>query len=213
MWESGVSIIYSVELPPGFINITVSSPASADTQHKGRRGKLGMYQGRWLLAIWPFNCLLPSCVPSLHLYPTTLYWILKGACHSLARTNTTKCCSSESCSECGGPGGVFKEIQVGVENFIVWQCEDCLPIQHPGVTGGKALENTSLFFLPFTLLYLYPHILQNNFFSALVYTVAPPATRVTTNSFAAAAAQPRNSPEPRSSLAANSLVLAYHQYQ
>ena len=68
-------------------------------------------------------------------------------------------------------------------------------------------------FLPFTLLYLYPHILQNNFFSALVYTVAPPATRVTTNSFAAAAAQPRNSPEPRSSLAANSLVLAYHQYQ
>ena len=54
-------------------------------------------------------------------------------------------------------------------------------------------------FLPFTLLYLYPHILQNNFFSALVYTVAPPATRVTTNSFAAAAAQPRNSPEPRSS--------------
>ena len=49
--------------------------------------------------------------------------------------------------------------------------------------------------------------------SSLVYTVAPPATRVTTNSFAAAAAQPRNSPEPRSSLAANSLVLAYHQYQ
>ena len=90
---------------------------------------------------------LPSCVPSLHLYPPTPYWSLTGTCHSLARTNTTKCCSSESCSECGGPGGVFKEIQVGVENFIVWQCEDCLPIQHPGVTGGVALETTSLFFL------------------------------------------------------------------
>ena len=173
-----MSIIYSVELPPGFINITVSSPATADTQHKGRRGKLGCLACTKVagnLTLQP-----PSCVPSLHLYPTTPYWSLTGTCHSLARTNTTKCCSSESCSECGGPGGVFKEIQVGVENFIVWQCEDCLPIQHPGVTGGVALETTSLFFLPFTL-YLYPHILLNNF-SSLVYWVAPPVARVTTNS-------------------------------
>ena len=139
-----MSIIYSVELPPGFINITVSSPATADTQHKGRRGKLGCLACTKVAG--NLTLQLPSCVPSLHLYPTTPYWSLTGTCHSLARTNTTKCCSSESCSECGGPGGVFKEIQVGVENFIVWQCEDCLPIQHPGVTGGVALGNTSLFF-------------------------------------------------------------------
>ena len=160
-----MSIIYSVELPPGFINITVSSPATADTQHKGRRGELGCLACTKVAG--NLTLQLPSCVPSLHLYPTTPYWSLRGTCHSLARTNTTKCCSSESCSECGGPGGVFKEIQVGVENFIVWQCEDCLPIQHPGVTGGVALETTSLFFLPFTL-YLCPHILQNNFFSGLL---------------------------------------------
>ena len=197
-----MSIIYSVELPPGFINITVSSPATADTQHKGRRGKLGCLACTKVaghLTLQP-----PSYVPSLHLYPTTPYWSLTGTCHSLARTNTTKCCSSESCSECGGPGGVFKEIQVGVENFIVWQCEDCLPIQHPGVTGGvgRSTWKYKFVFLPFTL-YLYPHILQNNF-SSLVYWVAPPVARVTTNSSAlllraAAAAQPRNSPEPSSS--------------
>ena len=193
-----MSIIYSVELPPGFINITVSSPATADTQHKGRRGKLGCLACTKVagnLTLQP-----PSCVPSLHLYPTTPYWSLTGTCHSLARTNTTKCCSSESCSECGGPGGVFKEIQVGVENFIVWQCEDCLPIQHPGVTGGVALETTGLFFLPFTL-YLYPHILQNNFPGLLGCAARGQSydQQLLLLLRAAAAAQPRNSPEPSSS--------------
>ena len=211
MWESGVSIIYSVELPPGFINITVSSPASADTQHKGRRGKLGMYQGRWLLAIWPFNCLLPSCVPSLHLYPTTLYWILKGACHSLARTNTTKCCSSESCSECGGPGGVFKEIQVGVENFIVWQCEDCLPIQHPGVTGGKALENTSLFSAIYIIISLSSHTSKQLLLCSGLHGGA--ARDQSYDQQLRCCCRSAAQFSWATQLAANSLVLAYHQYQ
>ena len=195
-----MSIIYSVELPPGFINITVSSPATADTQHKGRRGKLGCSACTKVagnLTLQP-----PSCVPSLHLYPTTPYWSLTGTCHSLARTNTTKCCSSESCSECGGPGGVFKEIQVGVENFIVWQCEDCLPIQHPGVTGGVALGNYKFVFSAIYTISLFSHTSKQLLFSGLLGGAARGQSydqQLLLLLRAAAAAQPRNSPEPSSS--------------
>ena len=123
-----------------------------------------MYQGRWLLAIWPFNCL--------HVYP--LFTSILRRCIEFSREPATawpeqiqqNVVHRRVVASVAAPAVFSRKSKLVLRILSCGSVRIVYQYNTPESRAAKPLK-IQVCFLPFTLLYLYPHILQNNFFSGL----------------------------------------------